>query len=333
MALQDPGWCETHPVGGSETAALRLVSVLRRFGHQADIVTEIEALKPSSTDVFVSLRDPRPLGLAALPGRLNYLWGHDDSNQTLVKVLEDKAVAEKLYERCDAVILLSHYQANRWMHDLHLPPSKIFLSSNGIPLEKFQVGRESLRQRAPRAYYASVPWRGLDTLLEAWPIIHGAVPEAELLIFSSVQVYQVGETEAQLHLYEQARSLPGVVYRGSVGQEELRQAAQTCRALAYPCVFPETSCIVAMEAMASGCVVVSTSLGALPETAWRNPLVPMGEGWLMTWAFEVARVFVDDDYYLDLARQNLSMATLLDWGHVAQRWLMRIRSDLARQGV
>jgi glycosyltransferase involved in cell wall biosynthesis len=205
---------------------------------------------------------------------------------------------------------------------------KIIPTTNGVPLEKFKVDTASLRQRKPWSYYASTPFRGLDRLLQAWPYVTKKVPEARLFLFTSMKVYNADEKENYTRMYDLARSLPGIEYRGSVGQAELRETALKCRALAYPCTFPETSCIVAMEAMAAGCAVVSTSTGALIETAWKNPLIAPGGDWLPVWTQALVKVLKDDGEYERLARQNYEIARYYDWALIAQQWVKRFREDL-----
>ena len=77
--------------------------------------------------------------------------------------------------------------------------------------------------------------------------------------------------------YEPARAL--ISYRGSVSQSELAQELAGVTMLAYPNTFAETSCIAAMEALAAGLCVVSSDLGALPETcgAWARLVPPVGK--------------------------------------------------------
>jgi glycosyltransferase involved in cell wall biosynthesis len=83
-------------------------------------------------------------------------------------------------------------------------------------------------------------------------------------------VYQVPPEKDTYHaLYNFCRMTEGVNFVGSVGQDTLAKAMNQCDVFAYPSTFPETSCIALMEAMASGCITVLTTLGALPETAAR----------------------------------------------------------------
>ncbi len=326
--IAEPGYVDEHPLGGSETSVLHLAEALRQLGHQARVETDPAALAGAEADVFISCREWRTLLNCPVTAHLRYYWAHDDSNQPFVLPLEDPALAARLYAACHGVAVVSRYQGDRWRETLHLPAAKAFLGLNGLPRAAIADTLGPL-PRAPRAYYASHPGRGLAMLLGAWPSIRGAVPDAELHLYGSAAIYNQKNSPEEAALFTQAAALPGVSVLGAVGKKQLREGARTCRLLAYPSTFAETSCLTALEAMAAGCAVVAPMYGALPETAWRNPLVWPSDDWLALWTWEVCRILADDHYYLEIARRNLTLARLLDTREIAQSWLRRIALDAA----
>src|SRR6185503_19905705 len=75
-----------------------------------------------------------------------------------------------------------------------------------------------------------------------------------------------------------------------LAQPELAQRLKRNAFLFYPCTYAETYCIAAMEAIAAGLKVVSTQLGALPETTLGfADLLPLPPG---TDLMGLARLFV-----------------------------------------
>jgi len=340
--LLDPSYCDEFPTGGSETAGAYVMHELRRRGHRVDFVNELPAISGRTCDIFISLREvicfTEALNGLKIPGRLKYLWCQDDADLAFLDKLRDPETAGKIYEGIDGVMMLSHYQQSRWRHELHLPDDKVFQTSNGIPLEKFASPPALLSSRGKRCYYASSPERGLKLLLEVWPEIRRNVRDGELFVLSSHPRYPgAPRTPILQELYDKAKSLEGagVRFLSSVGQKKLREVAQQCRVLAYPCGFAETSCICAMEAMASGCVVVGTSLGALPETAWRNPLQPFDFEfkWMDSWILDVIKVLSHDDYYTCHASRNIEVAKQMGWRQVVDGWLIRFIQDAAFKDI
>jgi glycosyltransferase involved in cell wall biosynthesis len=88
-----------------------------------------------------------------------------------------------------------------------------------------------------------------------------------LKVFSSLKVYQVTkEREEWEPLYRRCAEAAGVDYVGSLTQPELPRELPSVNILEYPNTFAETSCISVMEALASGCFVVTSNWGYLPET-------------------------------------------------------------------
>jgi glycosyltransferase involved in cell wall biosynthesis len=191
-------------------------------------------------------------------------WNQLSYDQDAVQALKDP----KLVEQIDHFVFVSHWQAEMFRKLFNIPGYKTHVLKNaslGV------IPRNGGKRDKVRLCYTSTPWRGLDVLLNAWEI---AKPDnCELHIFSSCQIYgpEFGENDMNYQsLYNKCTTLPGVVYRGSIPNFDLRKELSSFDILAYPNTFEETSCIAVIEALSAGLRVVTSNLGALPETT---------EGW------------------------------------------------------
>jgi glycosyltransferase involved in cell wall biosynthesis len=114
--------------------------------------------------------------------------------------------------------------------------------------------------------------RGLDILLELWPEIKKAEPNATLDICYGWDLYDkasVNNPERQQWKakVQELMQQPGITHHGRIGQNKMKKLRRKCGILAYPTYFPEIFMIGAVEAQNDGLVPVCTPLAALPETA------------------------------------------------------------------
>jgi len=260
-------------IAGSETAVIRMAQELSRRACNVSVYCNCDAegkyenvqylnfdrlATDTECDVFVSSRNTDIFLSPQLPKARKYvLWAHD---------MPDCPGWGNIHEaigKIDMLVFVSEYHKNIVQQQFPcIPEDKCVVCRNGIHVPYFDGPVEKV---PGKIVYSTTPFRGLDTLLEVFPKIKEQVPHATLEIFSGLDIYNLADGQ-YTDLYEKARHMDGVTYHGTVKQEQLARELKKCSLLAYPNKFVETSCITAMENIQAGNPVVTTKLGALPET-------------------------------------------------------------------
>lgn len=279
-----PASPETMPLGGSQAALCYLGRSLAARGHRVSLINSCpqpqsglglrhldrRRMTPADWedfDMIVSLNEFRPLlelnPPAGVPARRIY-WNQHNPHVPGVEGLA--AVAGEL-----TTVFVSRWQQMAYQRCYGLHTGQVL--ANGCPPFYAPLPETPERWLGARPgpltlVYSSTPNRGLRVLIALFPALRALFPGLRLQVFSSLRVYQApAHEEANFaDLYAECRRCEGVEYHGSVPQIQLAAALRRAHVLAYPNVYEETSCIAAIEAMAAGCQIVTSDLGALPET-------------------------------------------------------------------
>jgi glycosyltransferase involved in cell wall biosynthesis len=224
-------------------------------------------------------------------------WNQLSYDQEAVQFLQNPDITDAIHK----FVFVSHWQSEQFRKLFGIPGYKSAVIKNahaGVP-NKIPSDRTGPIKIA----YTSTPWRGLDILLSVWEQLN--LEGCELHIFSSTQIYGQSFYDTQDHLYtdlyQKCTTLPNVIYRGYTDNTQLREELPTFDILAYPNTFEETSCIAVIEALAAGVRVITSNLGALPETT---------EGW--------ARMY---PYLMDTVRHAI------EFGNILREEIQTIRSE------
>jgi glycosyltransferase involved in cell wall biosynthesis len=288
------------PIGGSSSAVCYLAEALAKQGHDVVLLNKtttpgrsrgvtclfFDHITPeirNSLDVLVIVNlagEAANLRRSLNPKTRLMLWTGHAHDQPAMQGLHDRQ-DRSLY---DGVVLVSEWQRNQFHSHFGLDLSRTIVLRNAISpvfCDRIPPHPSILAQKAqpPILAYTSTPFRGLNLLLEAFPKIRAAIPGTRLKVFSSMRVYNQSDADYE-SLYHQCQTIEGVEYIGSVPQPQLAKELASVNVLAYPNTFAETSCIAVMEAMAIGCWIVTSDLGALAETtAGFARLIPVTEEW------------------------------------------------------
>jgi glycosyltransferase involved in cell wall biosynthesis len=358
----NPAIANSVGLGGSETAVVAIAEGLATYGHRVRVYGPCgrEGLydgveyrftwtidQTEQVDVLVAWRNAALL--EAMPAQIKWLWLHD----TFIHRASPYWIS-----LADTIVCLSQFHRSHicLTNEKTVDPNRVWVTRNGIDLSRFEgAQRDNIVRDPHKCIWSSSPDRGLDVLLECWPRIRAAVPDATLHVmygFERIEritkqfnMSEMGKRAAALKEKAEAMASQGVILRGRVDQQTLAREMLSAGAWLYTSYsientkFYETACIGVQESMAAGLHVVCPHWGALPETADGARFVKYDPG-----AAVDAHGAEFQDRFL-----ALSVEALLDtsdrlpimqrarerfaWGPVVSEWEEKMRQTIADMGA
>jgi len=192
--------------------------------------------------------------------KINVLWMHHFVNQKEAQNLSSNEFVDKL----DWIVYNSNWNFEKHVYQFKVPENKCVVIRNAI--EKIDIV-EKPKDKISLIYHTT-PWRGLVHLLKVFKNLN--LKNVELNICSSTIIYgkkfDAGLGKTYESLFNECKNTKNVKYFGFLDNKKIIELLKQMHIFSHPSIWPETSCISAIEAMAAGCEIVTTNLGALYET-------------------------------------------------------------------
>jgi len=207
-------------------------------------------------NLILNSTDPRLLE----KDKINILWMHHYINQKETENLKNKEYISKL----DHIVFNSNWNFENFQLQYKIPQNKSIVLKNAINKIEF---KNKPKDKISLIYHTT-PWRGLELLLKVFKKIENV--NVELNICSSTIIY--GKKFHSSYdvkfkkLFDDCKNTKNVHFHGYKDNSSIVEMLKEVHIFSYPSIWIETSCISAIEAMAAGCEVVTTNLGALKET-------------------------------------------------------------------
>jgi UDP-glucose:(glucosyl)LPS alpha-1,2-glucosyltransferase len=193
------------------------------------------------------------------PGKMPILWLHELAEDPESLRLRDPSFRRQFRK----LVFVSDWQFSLYNQGLRVPYSGSIILKNAIdPLPACEKPKGVIN-----FIYHTTPHRGLEILVPVFIELAKQFANIHLDVFSSFDAYGWGFRDKPYgELFELCRSHPQITYHGYQPNEVVREALLKAHVFAYPCMWKETSCLAALEAMSAGTLVICPNLGGLPET-------------------------------------------------------------------
>lgn len=206
--------------------------------------------------------------------KLKILWMHDtfcNGDQVLEELVVNKDI--------DEIFTLSDFHTSYVTNCDHgnrrnfeVLKNKVFMTRNGARKYIFDIDVRN-KDRNQFIYNASVT-KGMIPLVERiWPLVKQQIPTAKLKIIGGYYRFRDGaEPDAQEKKLRELMANPqfsklDIEFTGVIPQKEIAEHLAKASFMIFPGAFPETFGISSLEALLHNTPLITTTFGALEETA------------------------------------------------------------------
>lgn len=190
-----------------------------------------------------------------------YIWAHDTHLIHYGCNLQDVEIVNKWSKYIDGCVCQTQWHADEYVNKYPQLKDKIHTINNGINTEVFST--KNVKQ-SNKFIYSSRTERGLVIVLALWPQILKIMPDAQLVISTYTKFPGNPEEERIKGIIDQYPD--SIKHLGQLNTAQLYKEMSSAEYWLYPSIYPETSCITALEMLMSEVICLYYPLAGLPYT-------------------------------------------------------------------
>jgi glycosyltransferase involved in cell wall biosynthesis len=257
------------------------------------------------------------------PNKKTILWLHDLPGDPESQHLKDA----DLRKRFAKIVAVSDWQMQMYNTYLDVPYKECVVIKNAI--DPIPIQKKNIDDKI-KIIYHTTPHRGLEILVPVFEKLCEKFDNIELDVYSSFSIYGWEQRdEPYKEIFERCKTHPNINYHGAVPNEQIREALKESHIFAYPSIWPETSCLAAIEAMSAKNIVVCPNFAALPETCagyanmyqWSEDVNEHANRFYNVMVSTISEILADKDSYQNrLVFQKHYYDNVYNWNNRAIQW-------------
>jgi len=220
------------------------------------------------------------------------------------------------------IILTSEWQKNLFSKQYLGFAERMEVIDNGIDLELFS--QPNIKKQDFSIIHSAFPTKGAIYLKDIYKRIKEELPQTLLHVYTGGKLW--GWDDIQFRPMYNQMIKDKILFHGQIGREILAKRLNEMKIFLYPCVFAEPFGMTVLEAMAAGCVVITTPIGNLPNLIKDNETGYLIEGkpsdfvWQHAAKDKIIELLKDNNKFERISKAARKFASQFTWEKTLDKW-------------